>query len=184
MKQGWKILFGFAVFAAVLVIAYFGYSALKNNYGSSGKQSTGSQSTIAAVDFTVQDSTGKDVKLFDFKGKPMVVNFFASWCPPCKEELPDFEKMYKEYNSKGIVFMMVDLTDGERETKEIGQEFIKSNKYTFPVYYDIKQDAAKTYGISSIPDTLFIDKNGVIVGSYVGAINEKTIKSNIEKIIE
>lgn len=178
MKQGSKVLIGVAVFVAILLIAYLSYTALKSNYSVKGNES--SQSAKAAPDFTVQDGSGKDVKLSDFKGRPVVVNFFASWCPPCKAELPDFEKMYKEYGKSGVVFMMVDLTDGQRETKAIAQQFVKSNNYTFPVYYDIKSDAADTYNISSIPDTLFIDKDGNIVKSYVGAINEAVIKSNIE----
>ena len=131
-----------------------------------------------APDFTVYTADGAPVKLSDMKGKPVVVNFWATWCNPCLSELGHFEDMYKKYGDS-INFMMVDMTDGSRETAQKVKAFVDSNGYTFPVYLDTKQYAAYTYSVSSIPMTLFINENGEIVYNYVGAMNSKTLENFI-----
>ena len=90
---------------------------------------------VFAPDFTVYDADGNEVHLSDFRGKPVVLNFWASWCGPCKMEMPDLEKAYQEYGDQ-IQFMLVDLTDGSQETVEKASAFIKEQGYTFPVFYD------------------------------------------------
>ena len=136
-----------------------------------------------ARDFTVQDIDGNDVKLSEQFGKPLVVNFWASWCPPCKEEMPDFESVYQEMGEQ-VTFMMVNLVDGSRETLETATDYITANGYTFPIYFDINQDAAYTYTITSIPTTLFINAKGEIVTSAVGAIDAEALKQGIGLISE
>ncbi|MDD2418175.1 MAG: TlpA disulfide reductase family protein [Oscillospiraceae bacterium] len=134
-----------------------------------------------APDFTVLDMEGNSVKLSDLLGKPIVLNFWASWCPPCKGEMPEFNQVYKEVG-EDITFMMVDLVDGQRETKEKGAQYIKKQGFSFPVYFDTKQDAAYAYGITSIPTTLFIDKDGYVITVAQSAIDEKTLKKGIDLI--
>lgn len=102
----------------------------------------------------VEDKDGNTIRLSDFLGKPVIVNFWASWCGPCQSEMPDFDTFYTEYGDD-IVFMMVNLTDGSRETKESAQKFIDENGYSFPVYFDTDLNGASTYGASSIPATYF-----------------------------
>ena len=136
-----------------------------------------------ARDFTVQDIDGNDVKLSEQFGKPLVVNFWASWCPPCKEEMPDFESVYQEMGEQ-VTFMMVNLVDGSRETLETATDYITANGYTFPIYFDVNQDAAYTYTITSIPTTLFINAKGEIVTSAVGAIDAEALKQGIQMISE
>ena len=92
-------------------------------------------------DFTVMDASGKEVKLSDFRGKPTVVNFWASWCGPCKSEMPDFDAVYQEMGDE-IHFLMVNMTDGGQETLAGAQKFIADSGYTFPVYYDTQYSAA------------------------------------------
>ena len=154
--------------------------------------------TAAAPDFTVYDADGNKVALSDFKGEPVVVNFWASWCPPCKAELPDFEAAYQEVGIKeaadvdsaedgtadaqAVRFLMVNLTDGQRETLDTAGKFIADEGYTFPVYFDTDLDAAYTYGINSIPMTLFIDADGNVQDYAIGMIDEQTLRSGIEKI--
>lgn len=139
---------------------------------------------LAAPDFTVYDADGHAVHLSDFAGEPVVINFWASWCPPCKAELPDFEAAYQANEKDGapVRFLMVDLTDGERETKETADAFLAENGYTFPVYYDLDYSAAYTYGIRSIPMTLFVDADGYIADDYVGQINAQTLQEGLDKI--
>ena len=134
-----------------------------------------------APDFTVYGKDGKPVRLSDMKGTPVVLNFWASWCPPCKAEMPDFDKIAKEYEGR-IVFMMVNLTDGVSETQSSAQAFIDSMGYTFPVYFDLDSEAAYTYGTQSIPTTYFIDAKGDLIAGANGAIDGDTLRSGISMI--
>lgn len=189
MNKGLKIALALLLSAGVFAAVYFGYNALSDKYGSdtlfttspppSEGQSTTEDEKIKAPDFTSLDKDGGEVKLSDFVGKPIVINFWASWCPPCKGELPDFEKLYTEMG-EDIVFLMVNLTDGQRETLEKAKDFISDEGYTFPVYFDTKQDAAYNYGISSIPLTLFVDSEGYVIAGHEGQMDEKMIRSGID----
>lgn len=130
-----------------------------------------------APNFTVYDSNNKPVKLTDYDGRPVVLNFWASWCGPCKSEMPEFQKAFETYG-EGIQFLMVDV--GEAATD--GAAFISSAGYTFPVFFDIRNEAAAAYGISAIPATYFINMDGRIVDSYVGAIPESALLAGIEAL--
>lgn len=131
-----------------------------------------------APDFTVLDEDGAEVKLSDFLGTPVVLNFWASWCPPCKSEMPEFDKVFQELRDD-VAFIMVDLADGQRETVESGKQHVSAQGYSFPVYFDVYGEAAYNYGISSIPTTVFIDKDGYVVTGAIGAINEQTLRTGI-----
>ena len=135
----------------------------------------------AALDFTVLDKNNQEKTLLSFKGKPVILNFWASWCGPCKSEFPDFQKAYDKYGNE-IEFVMVNLTDGSRETKETAESFIKSEGYTFPIYFDTKGDAANTYAIYSIPTTYFIDKDGYIVATARGMMDAESLQTGIDMI--
>lgn len=132
----------------------------------------------AAPDFTVYDADGNPHKLSDLKGKPVVLNFWASWCPPCKAEMPEFDETCKELAGK-VEFMMVNLTDGATETVESARNFIHMMEYSFPVYYDTDIDAASKYGITSIPTTFFIDADGNLVAHATGAIDKALLMRGI-----
>ena len=135
-----------------------------------------SQSDVfPAMDFTVYDIDRNPVKLSDFFGKPILINFWATWCPPCKSELPDFDRVYADYG-EDVVFMMVNMTDGSRDTVESASAFTADNGYSFPVYYDCDLNAAYTYGASSIPMTVLIGADGNIVGGQVGVLTEEQLR--------
>jgi thiol-disulfide isomerase/thioredoxin len=141
-------------------------------------------SANAVPDFTILDMDGNEVKLSDFFGKPIVLNFWASWCPPCKAELPDFEEACKRYEGK-VTFLMVNLTDGKRETVEVAKEYVASQGYTFPVYFDTLQEGAQKYGTDyGIPMTFFFDEMGNSVAYAQGAINAATLEQGIGMILK
>ena len=132
-------------------------------------------------DFTVYDADGNEVRLTDFFGKPIVLNFWASWCGPCKSEMPDFNEVYQELGEE-IQFLMINMTDGDRETVEIASEFVAEQGYTFPVFYDTAQNAAITYGVYYLPTTFFIDAQGYLVAYATSAITGESLLQGIDMI--
>lgn len=141
----------------------------------------GSGDSAKAPDFTVVNEAEEEVKLSDFVGKPVVLNFWASWCGPCKSEMPFFQTMYDTYGEE-VVFMMVNLTDGSRETVETALDYVQQSEYTFPVYFDTKQEAAYAYYVSSIPATYFIDAEGNLTAYGVGALQEENILQGLNML--
>lgn len=187
----------FLCFAIFLVSAYFGYDSLAAKYGEKNvtdeKSITERQDTtkvtdkekVKAKDFIVYDENNKAVKLSDYIGTPVVLNFWASWCPPCKSEMPIFNEMSKKYDKDKIAILMINLTDGEQETISKAQQYIKNNNYNMKVLFDNKMDAATKYNISSIPRTIFIDKDGYIAkDNPAGVISEKELESQIKLLLE
>ena len=130
-----------------------------------------------APDFTVTDAAGNEVKLSDFRGKGVVLNFWASWCGPCKSEMPAFQKVYEELGTD-VHFVMVNVG----EHMDAANEFLASTDYTFPVYYDVNNDASYAYQIGSIPTTFFIDAEGNLVTYQIGAMAESTLRASIDAI--
>lgn len=186
---------------AVLLFAaaIFGYNYLSENYRPKGEdlsgtvsepenpkeeneQQTPAEDIIMAPDFTVYDAEGEAVNLSDFSGKPVVINFWATWCGYCVREMPAFEKIAAEY-ADDVVFMMINVTDGQQETKEDALAFIEEKGYTFPVYYDTDLSATMAYGAYSLPATGFITESGVFAGGQMGAMSEETLVNYIEQLL-
>lgn len=134
-----------------------------------------------APDFTVLDKDGRQVKLSDHFGKPLVINFWASWCGPCCRELPVFDAAAKAHAGE-IEFMMINLTDGYSETVDGVNQFIADNGYTFPVYFDTEDSAATAYGISPIPMTVFIRADGTVLDSHIGSMDAATLQSYLDQL--
>ena len=148
---------------------------------SSGEASDSEPQRTAAPDFTVTDLDGNEVHLSDFIGKPVVLNFWASWCGPCKSEMPDFDQFYAKYG-EDIHFVMVNATDGSRETVDTASAFIAEQGYSFPVYYDTEYDASITYNVTGLPTTYFIDAEGYLVAYAISALDSETLQAGIDMI--
>ena len=133
----------------------------------------------AAPDFTAYDADGNAVQLSDYFGKPLVLNFWASWCGPCKSEMPAFQQAYEQED--GVQFLLVNMTGG-RETQADAEALLAQEGYTFPVLFDLDLDAAMTYGVTALPTTYFLDAEGNLVAWAQGAINEQTLQQGLEMI--
>jgi thiol-disulfide isomerase/thioredoxin len=130
-------------------------------------------------DFTVVDGNGKSVKLSDYVGKPIVLNFWASWCGPCKSEMPEFQQVFAEMGEQ-VQFLMVNATASD--TMADAKSFINQYGYTFPVVFDTRGEALYTYGVDAFPTTFFLDKTGTVAGYVVGAISKGTLLKGIGMI--
>lgn len=181
MKENSKYIILVVLFVAILAVAGMGYKNLSKQYAPDNKAE--GSATKQATDFTVYNEEGEAVKLSDSFGKPIVVNFWATWCGPCKSELPAFDGIASEYSDE-VTFMMVNMTDGSRETVDVVKEFLEETGYTFPVYYDTEFSAAYAYSVYSIPTTLFIDADGTVAATHKGPMTEEILQSYINDLLE
>lgn len=181
----------FIIIVMFLIIGggVFLYSKLSSNYKIQNEEYENLENNKEknefkkAIDFTVYDEDGKKVNLSDFYEKPIVINFWASWCNPCKIEMPYFQKATNKYKDK-VNILMVNLTDGMDETVESATKYIKENNFDMNVFFDKDLDAGYKYQLLSIPRTIFIDKDNNIVTDYIGTINEETLINNIENLLK
>lgn len=189
MKSKLKVIALIAIIVVVLVGGGFAYDRLSTQYSapeepsvSAAVSATGQPTPAQAPDFTVKDADGNSVSLSDFHGKPVVINFWASWCGYCTDEMPVFQEVYENYGEQ-VAFMMINLTDGSRETLDSAKGFIEDEGYTFPVYFDTELEAAHAYETYSIPVTFFIDANGDLVTGIQGAATKSKLLDKIGKIL-
>lgn len=128
--------------------------------------------TTAAPSFTVTDMNGQPVSLASLKGKPVFLNFWATWCPPCVGEMPDIQRAYAKYGDK-IHFVIVNI-DG---TKPDVTSFMENHAFSFPVVLDTNGSAASAYAVQAIPTSYIIDADGNIIDSHVGALSADDMES-------
>ncbi|MBI4296185.1 MAG: TlpA family protein disulfide reductase [Chloroflexi bacterium] len=132
-----------------------------------------------SADFTLPLFSGGNLTLSSLRGKPVVINFWASWCVPCREEAPILERTWRLYKDKGVTFIGVDIQDRESDARA----YIKEFGITYPNGPDIGGKFTIDYGVSGIPVTFFVNREGLIVSRWVGAINERILVSRIEDLL-
>lgn len=161
------------ILAAIYVINDY----TKSNVPSSNIE-TVEEKKESAYDFTLKDLEGNTVSLKDFKGKKVFLNFWATWCSPCKSEMPDIEKLYNENKDSDLVILAVNMGD----SKDTVKKFIDTNKYNFKVLLDVSQTVSNTYKIVSIPTSFFINKEGNIVHKHTGVMSYEDMKNFIKDL--
>lgn len=136
-----------------------------------------------AYDFTLKDYESNDVKLSDYRGKNVILNFWASWCGPCREEMPDFQTIQDEIaagKNSDTVILAVNLTDGQYETKDTAHGYMKDQGYTYPLVFD-DGNVSSLYQIYYIPETFILNKDGIIMKVIEGSTNLETLNNALEE---
>lgn len=156
-----------------------------NNPGSNNTQANSSSNTAApgqtstpspgqkgqkAPDFKLKTLDNKEVSLSDFKGKPVVINFWASWCPPCRLEMPDLNQFAADYKDK-VAVLGINIAFNDKDADM--RKFVADSKLVFPTLLDTDGKATTAYKIGPIPTTIFVDKDGVIQNTLIGAARSK-----------
>ena len=136
----------------------------------------------AAPDFTLKNLDGQQVRLSDFKGKPVLMNFFATWCGPCRSEMPDLEAAWQQYKDQGLTVLAVDLTNQDNVADV--KAYVKELGLTFPAVLDETGSVAGLYKVGPIPTSYFIDKNGLLSAVQVGAMSRQTMDQRIKKLLQ
>lgn len=130
--------------------------------------------------FTLQTLTGDEINLRQFEGeKVVVVNFWATWCGPCRREIPDFNEVYSRYSSRGVEFLGVSVDDSP---KEVLPEFVQGTPITYPVLLG-SPDLATRYGIQGLPTTFIIDRSGKITKRTIGMMSGAALEAELNKLL-
>ncbi|MEK8127667.1 TlpA disulfide reductase family protein [Paenibacillus filicis] len=182
MKKGMLAI----LFIAGLVV-YGGYDYYSKSAMDTGKAveagdlETGTQKGQLAPDFVLNDLKGNPVHLSDLEGKTVLVNFWATWCPPCRVEMPHMQKFYEDYTAKDVVIVGVNLTHTEEKRDKI-QTFVDDQQLTFPIVMDLDGSVTQQYQVVAYPTTYLLDARGVIREKFRGAINYEIMKDAVSKL--
>lgn len=169
-----------AVAGLLIIIAGFGLVwASQSSSSATVPQPTAQPSGQIAPDFTLTTLDGDTVSLSDLRGKVVLVNFWASWCPPCVAELPTIHQFYQSHQADGFVVLAVNA----QENRGTVSGFINQHGYTFPVLLDPDSVAADEYGIRALPTSFIVDKNGEIQYVHRGEIDTATLKEIVEPLL-
>lgn len=169
---------------AMLVLAVAGLLAAPGcTYTSdntpSGANSVGPRVGQLAPDFTLTDLNGNRTSLSDFRGKRVFINFWATWCPPCREEMPAIELFHQEYKDRDVVVIGVDLYESEEDVRQ----YVQDGGYSWIFVIDTTGEVTRDYRVTGIPTSFFLDRDGVIRAVTTGAMTKKDMEANLAKAI-
>jgi cytochrome c biogenesis protein CcmG, thiol:disulfide interchange protein DsbE len=140
------------------------------------------QQGFFAPGFTLKTMDGKQVSLSDFKGKVVLINFWASWCPPCKAEMQAIQNTYLAYGNQGLIVLAVNTTFQDDAT--VARQFAQSEGLTFPLLTDLNGDTFRLYQVEAMPTSFFVDRQGKIAEVVVGGpMAEALIRSRVEELL-
>lgn len=168
----------------LLLVGWVVYTNVNKNQGETNTEpntKVGIKKGDTAPDFTLKLSDGKTVKLSDYRGKKVLLNFWATWCPPCREEIPDMVKFYEDHKDQGIVILGVNLINSEQSSGGVLQ-FLKDYNISYPVLMDEKGEVGDRYRVSAIPTTYILDSNGTITEVITGPMTYKAMEAQTKNI--
>ncbi|WEK55500.1 MAG: TlpA disulfide reductase family protein [Candidatus Cohnella colombiensis] len=178
---------GIAIMAILLLITWGIYDYMKDRSDASDfnqQQQTsnkvGIKKSNEAPEFELLSLDNQPMKLSEFRGKKVILNFWATWCPPCRAEMPHMEKFNNEYKEDAVV-LAVNLTNTEKKRSDV-TEFLEQFNVDFPVVMDGEGHVASTYQVIAYPTSYIIDSQGIIREIYQGAVNYEVLKKAIERI--
>ncbi|MFZ3092052.1 MAG: TlpA disulfide reductase family protein [Nitrospirota bacterium] len=136
-----------------------------------------------APDFTLKDTSGKNASLKDYKGRVVMINFWATWCPPCRQEMPSMEELFKEYNKKGFEILAI---SSDSQGEKIVKPFMEFYELNFRALMDPEGNVHSIYGVTAIPTTYIVDKQGNVTHKIMGPMDWKDKKSKemIERLLQ
>ena len=191
-KRG--IVIALAALVAVLVVAFLAYDALAANAREEQLAAAKEQAQVTPHDpelprladynATVYTDTGEPFTLEQIaQGKPFVINFWATWCPYCIQEMGDYQKLYDEYKDR-VAFAFIDVADGQRETVDAGAAWMQDNGHDLPTYFDTKLEAMYAYGATSLPTTVVVAANGDIMDVSAGVIGLQRMREALDSLLK
>ena len=140
------------------------------------------QQGFPAPDFELTTSTGETIRLSELRGQPVLVNLWATWCPPCREEMPAIEKVYQEFKDQGLVVLAMNMT--YQDDASAVAPFIERHGLTFPILLDESGDTSRAYQMRSLPTSFFIDRDGIINEVVIGGpMAEALLRTRVEDIL-
>lgn len=182
MKKFLKIILPITSLIILIMFAFYFTKLSSTQNINSSTNSQSNETKNSPPDFALNDLEGNKVSLSDYKGKIIFLNFWATWCGPCKAEIPELEKANKNLDPNEAVLLTVNLTDGIRETPNIVTEFVKINKLKFKVLLDEETKIADLYNVNLIPTTFIINKKFEIVNKKESGLSEKTINQYVKDL--
>ncbi|MCB8991675.1 MAG: TlpA family protein disulfide reductase [Ardenticatenaceae bacterium] len=184
---------GFAVVAIALVFLLFGNNLFDSNSSAALQQVPaldGSpqvegdglipQVGQAAYNFTAQDLEGNTISLSDYRGKPVMINFWATWCPPCRQELPDFEQAYQAYAEDELVILALNQ---DEPANLVESYFYDENGFSFTPLLDVGSTISRGYGVNSFPTTIFVDADGVVTAVHRGLLVPQQLETYLAQTL-
>jgi len=172
--SGRRTSFVAAAVVVILLAAMLMYSVVRKDI-----QSDLALGGKPAPDFSIDLFQGGTLTLSDLVGKPIVINFWASWCGPCRDEAPALEKTWRLYRDQGVVFVGIDV----RDTEEDARAFLKEFGISYPNGPDSNNRIAVSYGLTGVPETVFVNREGLVVRRNIGPLTERSLRTYVEEIV-
>ncbi len=181
-SRSYRLALGIVALALVALVAIQGCAT--NNPDSGRGAGTGAQAVELepapkvghpAPDFTLRDLDGNLVRLSDLRGKVVFINFWATWCPPCRAEMPEIEAVHQEYQDQGVVVLGVDISEPESMVRQ----YIQQGGFSWTIVLDSTGEVARDYQIAAIPTSFFLDKEGIIRAVNIGAMTKRAMEAKL-----
>jgi len=172
----------FSVFVLIVAAGWIFFSRVPAG-STTGGGIPAPQKDFLSPDFSLQDSSGEVVQLASLRGRPVVINFWASWCPPCRAEMPALENVYQEFHAQGLEILAVNAT--AQDDAQLAAAFAQDNQLTFPILYDFDGSVSALYATRALPTSFFVDAQGIIREVVVGGpMSEALLRVRVEQLFQ